>query len=673
MSLTGRGTWGEPADPAAARALLRRAADLGVQLFDTADSYGPEVAESLVREALHPYDGLLIATKGGFRRHGPHEWEADCRPESLRAACEASLARLGVERIDLYQLHLVDARVPVEESVGALGELREEGKIREIGVCNVGVAHLERARRVTAVVSVQNRFSLAERSSTSVLARCTEDGLAFIAWAPLAKGFLSRASGALASVAPRARRDARAGRARLGDPARRDPHPRHGLGRPPGGERRRARCRADGRGGRLARAGLAPRLSREAPRAQGARTRGPPQGRRQEDRPVSGTRVTVARTIEAVEELRDTWEALLPERLTADLDYHLTVLRYGRGVIRPHVAVLERDGSPTALAVGRVEEAELTARIGYKAVLRPRVRALTIAQGGLLGIDGETAEPLFAALSGALAEDGLHVLRLRLLEVGGPVHGLARTRPGLLVRQHLGAQVERWRARIPATFDEYLGARSSKTRSNVKRYGRRLEERYGEGVEFKVFRRPAELEELMRDTAAVHVKTYQHGMGAGLTGGELERRLRELAAERGWFRGFVLYLDGMPAAFWHGTAYRRVFYTGPTGYDPAHRDLRLGTYVLVKMVEQLCGEVDWMDFGSGDAEYKRRFSDDSRLEEDVTVFAARPRPIAINLAQTTVRGSSQASKALLSRSGRLRAARRAWRGRLVGNAPGALT
>lgn len=388
---------------------------------------------------------------------------------------------------------------------------------------------------------------------------------------------------------------------------------------------------------------------------------------------MSGTRVTVARTIEAVEELRDTWEALLPERLTADLDYHLTVLRYGRGVIRPHVAVLERDGSPTALAVGRVEEAELTARIGYKAVLRPRVRALTIAQGGLLGIDGETAEPLFAALSGALAEDGLDVLRLRLLEVGGPVHELARTRPGLLVRQHLGAQVERWRARIPATFDEYLGARSSKTRSNVKRYGRRLEERYGEGVEFKVFRRPAELEELMRDTAAVHVKTYQHGMGAGLTGGELERRLRELAAERGWFRGFVLYLDGMPAAFWHGTAYRRVFYTGPTGYDPAHRDLRLGTYVLVKMVEQLCAEVDWMDFGSGDAEYKRRFSDDSRLEEDVTVFAARPRPIAINLAQTTVRGSSQASKALLSRSGRLRAVRRAWRGRLVGNAPGALT
>ena len=201
MSLTGRGTWGEPADPAAARALLRRAADLGIELFDTADSYGPEVAENLVREALHPYDGLLVATKGGFRRHGPHEWQADCRPDSLRTACEASLRRLDVERVDLYQLHLVDPRVPLEESLGALVELQQEGKVRHIGVCNVDLAQLERAGRVADVVSVQNRLSLAERSSLGVLDRCVEAGLAFIAWAPLAKGFLSGESGALADVA----------------------------------------------------------------------------------------------------------------------------------------------------------------------------------------------------------------------------------------------------------------------------------------------------------------------------------------------------------------------------------------------------------------------------------------------------------------------------------------
>lgn len=203
MALTGRGTWGDPPDPDGAKALLRRAVELGVRLFDTADSYGPETAERLLRDALHPYRGLLVATKGGFRRRGPYEWEADCRPESLRAACEGSLRRLGLERIDLYQLHLVDARVPVEESVGALADLQREGAIRHIGVCNVDEEQLARAAATAAIVSVQNRFSLVEQGSRRVLERCERDGLAFLAWAPLAKGFLAEPGTALAEVAAR--------------------------------------------------------------------------------------------------------------------------------------------------------------------------------------------------------------------------------------------------------------------------------------------------------------------------------------------------------------------------------------------------------------------------------------------------------------------------------------
>ncbi len=213
MALTGRGTWGDPPDRGAARALLRRAAELGIELFDTADSYGPGTAERLLREALHPYNGLLVATKGGFRRHGPHEWEADCRPQSLRAACEASLRRLGLDRIELYQLHLVDPAVPVEESVGALAELQREGAIRHIGVCNVDAEQLEQARRTAEIVSAQNRFSLVERSSRDVVERCERDGVAFLAWAPLAKGFLAQGSGALSDVA--ARHDATPGQVAL--------------------------------------------------------------------------------------------------------------------------------------------------------------------------------------------------------------------------------------------------------------------------------------------------------------------------------------------------------------------------------------------------------------------------------------------------------------------------
>ena len=193
MSLTGRGVWGEPADVEGARRLLRRALELGVNFVDTADSYGPDVSERLIAEALHPYpDGLVIATKGGFRRRGPHDWYPDGRPAHLRAACEGSLRRLRLERIDLYQLHTVDPSVPLEESVGALVELRDEGKIRHIGVCNVDRAQLERARAVATVVSVQNRYNLADRANEPVLAECERAGLAFIAWAPLAKGFLTR-------------------------------------------------------------------------------------------------------------------------------------------------------------------------------------------------------------------------------------------------------------------------------------------------------------------------------------------------------------------------------------------------------------------------------------------------------------------------------------------------
>jgi pyridoxine 4-dehydrogenase len=189
MRITGPGIWGEPPDPGACRALLRRAVELGVSVIDTADSYGPEVSESLIAEALHPYPPeLVIATKGGLVRPGPSRWVPNGRPEHLRAACEGSLRRLRVERIDLYQLHRPDPGVPLEESVGALAELRREGKIRDVGVSNVTAGQLEKAREVTDIVSVQNRFNLADRRAGAVLAACERLGLAFLPWAPLEAG-----------------------------------------------------------------------------------------------------------------------------------------------------------------------------------------------------------------------------------------------------------------------------------------------------------------------------------------------------------------------------------------------------------------------------------------------------------------------------------------------------
>jgi len=204
MRLPGPGVWGEPEDPEAARGVLRRALELGINLIDTADAYGPEVNERQIAEALYPYpEDLVIATKGSLTRPGPGKWERDGRPEHLREACESSLLRLRVERIDLYQLHSPDPEVPFEETVGALAELRSEGKIRHVGLSNVSAEQLEQAQQIVPIVSVQNRYSLVERFSEDVLEICSRDGLGFILWFPLATGRLARPGGPLDEIATR--------------------------------------------------------------------------------------------------------------------------------------------------------------------------------------------------------------------------------------------------------------------------------------------------------------------------------------------------------------------------------------------------------------------------------------------------------------------------------------
>ena len=203
MRLCGPGIRGWPEDRENALRVLRRAVELGANLVDTADSYGPEVNELQVAEALHPYaDGLVIATKGGLvRDERPGGWPADGRPEHLRQACEGSLRRLRLERIDLYQLHRPDPKVPFEESVGELARLREEGKIRHVGLSNVDVEQLARAQEIVPVVSVQNRYNLADRPSEDVLEACEEQGVAFFPWWPLAVGDLAEPGGRLEAVA----------------------------------------------------------------------------------------------------------------------------------------------------------------------------------------------------------------------------------------------------------------------------------------------------------------------------------------------------------------------------------------------------------------------------------------------------------------------------------------
>jgi len=217
MRLTGKGIWGEPRDHAGAIAVLRRALELGVNLIDTADSYGPAVSERLIAEALYPYPPeLVIATKGGLERPGPGQWTPNGRPEHLRAACEASLRRLKLERIELYQLHRIDRAVTLDEQLGTLRDLRQQGKIRHIGLSKVSVADIEQARKLVPIVSVQNRYNLIERHAArpsaratksqppeQVLEHCEREGIAFIPWFPLLAGDLAKPRGPVGRVAQR--------------------------------------------------------------------------------------------------------------------------------------------------------------------------------------------------------------------------------------------------------------------------------------------------------------------------------------------------------------------------------------------------------------------------------------------------------------------------------------
>jgi aryl-alcohol dehydrogenase-like predicted oxidoreductase len=200
MQITGPGVWGPPADPAAAVRVLRRAVELGVNFVDTADSYGPYVSEELIREALHPYDDVMVATKAGLVRTGPAQWHPVGRPEYLRQECEMSLRRLGVEAIDLFQLHRVDPKVPASEQYGLLKELRDEGKVREVGLSEVTIEQIEAAQKIVPIVSVQNQYNLETRQSEEVLDYCEANGVGFIPWFPINSGALAREGGPVDAI-----------------------------------------------------------------------------------------------------------------------------------------------------------------------------------------------------------------------------------------------------------------------------------------------------------------------------------------------------------------------------------------------------------------------------------------------------------------------------------------
>lgn len=375
--------------------------------------------------------------------------------------------------------------------------------------------------------------------------------------------------------------------------------------------------------------------------------------------------ITVARTIEDVEALRPEWETLQSLSLTSDLDFFLTYLRHAPGVVRPHVVRVEQNRL-RALLVGRVEDQRLPAKLGYATVSNPRVRTIIIAYGGVLGrADAATAPDLVAGLWRSVSPKEADLVRIRMLEPGSPFHSAATERAPRLRLDRLAEPLPHWRSALPGSLDEFLARRKKKVRWQARRDAAGLREAYGDELSVRVFRTPDGLDRLFEDSTAVHRTTYQSALGVGFSADELHRRLTELTMERGWFRGYVLYLREQPVAFCHGNVYRNMFGLDATGFDPAYAESRPGGFLLMRLIEDLCADetVHTFDFGFGDATYKRQLGDESWLEQDVSVWAQRPRPIRLGLTRTALAGANTAARALLRRGGLVTSARRKWRTR----------
>jgi len=382
--------------------------------------------------------------------------------------------------------------------------------------------------------------------------------------------------------------------------------------------------------------------------------------------------LTVARTVEELRELAEPWRRLQGSHFATDPDVFPEILAAQPHALRPHVLLLRRDGEARAVVVGRLEEIPLSVSVGYKVLFSPRVRALTVVYRGVLGDLSETdARAVVEALRGALATEEADVVRFRNLVVGSPLYTVATTTRPRLLRENLERPFSHWQLTLPGSYAAFLSSLSRKTRDGFGRYSRKLEKDFGDRLDLKRYTDLADADRVFTDLRRVAEKTYQQGLGVSFAQSELQRRIALMQMERGWFRAYVLYLDGEPVSFWQGYAYGGVFSTGVPGYDPAYARQRVGNYVLLKLIEDLCEDetIHTLDFGFGDAEYKRRFGSTSWLEQDVHIFAGTAKGIRTALVRRTSLGLTDLVRRSLERTEAVDRVKKAWRDRLARNRP----
>jgi CelD/BcsL family acetyltransferase involved in cellulose biosynthesis len=314
-----------------------------------------------------------------------------------------------------------------------------------------------------------------------------------------------------------------------------------------------------------------------------------------------------------------------------------------------------------------VEDTRLGADIEYRTVFSARARSITLVHGGLVGVTAENAPLLVRELQQSLARREADVLFLPAQRPDSPLYRAVRAALPGYRRQPFERRGVHRALELPDNFDAFLRSRSKSTREGVKRYRKKVERDLGERLDLRVYREPGDIERIFADTEPVAALTYQRGLGVALTDTPQQRALIEVGLRRGWFRTYVLYLDGTAIAFWPGSAYGGTFHIGTPGYDPQFADYRIGNYLLMRMFEDLIAnpDVQAVDYGLGDAEYKRRFGSESWDEVDLHVFAPSARALAINAVRAAILGATTAARGALGRAGVLERLKRGWRRRLA--------
>jgi hypothetical protein len=356
--------------------------------------------------------------------------------------------------------------------------------------------------------------------------------------------------------------------------------------------------------------------------------------------------VKVLRSWEEVEEIRDIWERM-QWHPNADIDFYHAVISSRKEVLRPHILLLPANGTPKTIVIGRVEDVPFECRIGYKVLFKPLVRSLTIIYGGILGeVSYEMCSLAMMELMNSLARNEADLLFINHLRMNSPAYQLATTIPRALYRDHSVVPNCHWKLSLPNSYEEFYTRLSPNTRYNLRRYSTKLQKKFGLNLTIKCFCENSEIDQLIMDIERISRKTYQHGLGVGFIDNIETRRLITLGLERKWFRAYILYDGKYPCAFWNGFKYGKTFFTGIPGYDPDYKDYRPGTFLLVRMIEDLCNDehIDAIDFGFGDAQYKRSFCDQNWQEASIHVFSPTFKGLMLNLLRTSMVTGSQLLK-----------------------------